>query len=364
MRFSLPTTYAMWNQRNIHRFDEAAAREPPARQHMTICEHMGAAARLGPDPDSSQAPLLDPSLMFPDDVTTGLCALGARIWELSSRSSLDASTHAPTPPTALATARSSLLAQLNYWKSALDQFSLYHDPESQPYPPPFHHPAQPIPERSLPDSFWHGLESRSRFDWPSVVRARAAAQHFDAVNLYHLLSLHVLADVRGLARLARRGDADTDGAEGDVAAQKAREWAACESARRAVLHAAGVLRSYQADASRGGDARAGREPGGLMALSVSALVVQSYITFSASAAANPPCPVQQGGKHALAAEVDEQWAERGGWPGGEVPRLDGLPLCGCVMGEVVRGFGGWMAGDGDGWAGRVGGVGGGAAWAG
>jgi hypothetical protein len=302
--------------------------------------------------------------MFPDDVTTGLCALGARIWELSSRSSLDASTHAPTPPTALATARSSLLAQLNYWKSGLDHFSLYPDPSAQPYPPPFHHPSQPIPERSLPDSFWHSLESHAVFDWPSVVRARPAAHHFDAVNLYHLLSLHVLADIRGLARLARGEGTDTDGAEGDVAAQKAREWAASASARHAVLHAAAVLRAYHSNASRGGDAHAGREPGGLMALSVSALVVRSYITFSASAAANPPCPVQQGGKHALAAEVDEQWAERGGWPGGEVPRLDGLPLCGCAREELVRRFGGWMAGDGEGWAGQVGRIGGGTAWAG
>lgn len=310
MHFILPNTYSFWNQKTIHSFDSFSAAEPIERSQTTILDLMHS---------PFQGKRLSPFVTFPEDIQMGICSMQSSIWEL-----IEKARDSDVDDATIATFRQVLVKQLDYWKTELDEFSTYDlgDPAA----------AEARSPRAVPDRYYWGLEDHAQPGWEDVVLARPGGILFDTTQLYHLLSIHIHSDVRNLCRLARHPDA--------AAAAAAIKWASTACARHALLHAAAILKANKADAYRFGGVVA--EPLTLMALYVGALVVWAYARFGLG-----DCAGEHGAGPAWP-ELDAKWVEMWGWAS-----MDGLPLCRCVAGELVKRFAVFLPAGLEGWGGYI-----------
>lgn len=317
MHFNLTNTFSFWNQRSLEFFDRFSAGEPVERSQTTLFDLMHS-----PFGEKEMSPFV----MFPEDIQIGICSMQSRIWEF-----VEQARDSDVDDTTVLTIRQLLVQQLDYWKRQLDGFSTYDmdDPTS----------VETRPARAVPDRYFWGLEDHSQPGWKNVVLARPNALIFDTTHLYHLFSIHIYTDVRNLCRLASNQDSEGDIGQRRISA--AIKWASTANARHALLHASSILQLNKRDAHAFGGVAA--EPLTLMALYVGALVVWAYGRFGQTRCLEEHC-----GETPFP-EVDGKWVETWGFAS-----MDGLPLCRCVMDELVKRFARFVPGGPGGWAGHVG----------
>lgn len=129
MYFSLPTTYTFCNSRTLENFDQQLTAKPPERETVSIFDLMRSPfTSRRPSPTTTGPNAIEGMLLFPEDIQLGLCSLQASIWEVVEKAR-DSTVNEAT----IATIKTLLVEQVNYWKSKLEAFSSSLDEEIDPY---------------------------------------------------------------------------------------------------------------------------------------------------------------------------------------------------------------------------------------
>jgi hypothetical protein len=206
-------------------------------------------------------------LMLVEDIQLGLCEMQFSMWQMAEklRQNTDVNN---------AIQRDTLGRRLETWHRLLlrlpfrqsDNLSLSQD-------------------QHMAMRFYYGFENHAESGWQSAVFARPKGLFFDALMLYHLLNLQLYADVR-IFRQHERDLSSNDllSVYGQQYEQDrlrrenaTREWTNTHYARRALSHSVSTLITYN-NLSRVVNKMV--DPIAYVALSVSALVVWTYCTFS------------------------------------------------------------------------------------
>ena len=277
--------------------------------------------------------------MLVEDIQLGICAMRSRIWQLLERTRDD-----PASEVSNAIERDSLKRRLDAWKHWLLQIPIQQTDQldfSQ--------------EQHLAMRYYYGIEDHSQPGWQLIVFDRPKNLIFDTLTLYHLLNLHLYAEIRELTQLAkdklRVQPTSALGEKFRNAAERredsTRIWAESASVRRALCHATDILVSYN---SISGLENNQVDPIAYVALSVSALVIWGYCMFGGKGC--PACisegqilpfigaPVIEltkwsGSRSSQIFEKDkETWIEMGGCRGA----VTGLLLCRCNIDLLVARF--------------------------
>lgn len=327
LHFSLPSTFALYNGLGLHVWEVRQSIEPEIRAQNTIRDLIQNIAPDGISPADG--------IMLTEDIQLGLCSLQSSIWHLSDqlRRNLDTNT---------AMQRSHLRAQLESWKRLLLRL-----PFSQSDPINF------TQKQHMAMRFYYGFEDHSEPGWQSTVFARPKDLFFDALMHYHLLSIHLYADIRILRQLTQdtsQGDLLTVYGSPYEKEKLTREsgtvgWTQTKYARRALYHSAAVLALYN-DLSELENKMV--DPIAFVALSASALVVWAYCTFG-----DVGCDICRGETRVYRGVNDVElmkWAEtrdddmlakdRETWieGGGGRLTLDGTEVCRCHMEQLISKF--------------------------
>ena len=331
LHFTLPSTFALWNAAGLNIFEIRYSIEPQSRSQTTIC-------RIIREPALESFARID-GLMLVEDIQLGICAMHSNIWQL-----LERMRDSPENEVSIAIERDSLKRRLEAWKHWLVQIPIQqmdHIDFSQ--------------EQHLAMRYYYGIEDHSQPGWQWIVFNRPKNLIYDTLTLYHLLNLHLYADIRTLTQLAKdKNLVDPTRVLGEkyLKASERREgstraWVESTSMRRALCHATDILVSYNNIPSLENNQV---DPIAYVALSVGALVIWAYCMFSGKGC--PDCisegqvlpstgaPIIEltkwsGPRTSQIFEKDkETWIEMGGYRGA----LTGLLLCRCNIGLLVAKF--------------------------
>jgi len=123
-----------------------------------------------------------------------------------------------------------LLGQLEIWRSHLDRLDVVSMRKG-------------IPDQSDKDILrsYRGEEQESVPGWENITRGRLRSMVFDTKLLYHLMYIHLCADVSSIQLAAAKGT--LPGRDDSDAALH--QWAASPQGRRAFLHVTDVMRMFR-----------------------------------------------------------------------------------------------------------------------
>jgi hypothetical protein len=327
LHYTLPSAYSLWNGDGLHTWEARQATEPLFRSEKSIF-HM-----INDSTWDSEFPTEDPMLI--EDLQLCVCALQSNIWRLSQHARDSGENEIST-----VLQKDSLRRRLDALKCRLDQMA--------------HQTTEGVDfgdENPLPLRHYYGFEDQSHPGWQLEVIARVKSLSFDTLMLYHLFSLHLLAEIGTLTQLAKDQSTTTTYERH----RKAREQRVCATerwtrtpiARQALCHAVEILVEHQAifhEASKTtGLEKNTLDPMSYVALSCAALVVWAYGTFgvhkcdmcapeSTSASAAGVIPVVEltefSGLNSQQENEKESWLEM---RAGCRVQLQGIPLCQCNM---------------------------------
>jgi hypothetical protein len=224
-------------------------------------------------------------------------------------------------------------------------------------------------EQSLAMRYYYGMEDHSQPGWQLIVFDRAKTLILDTLMLYHLLALHLNANIQIIRQLAKETiEPDPGCVYGGInlKAQAKREsstraWVQSQSARRALCHATDILVCYS---NVSGLENRQVDPIAYVGLSTAALVVWAYCIFGGDGCFDcnaefavlpnigPPSEltkwsVPSGPKASQVLSKDkDSWIETGHCRGA----LTGIMLCRCNIKLLVAKFracirDGWEAAD-------------------
>ena len=263
LHFSLPITFAWYDADRLPMFERRGLAEPVSRCQTTIPNLMQITNL------DSRVPSDQPILI--EDIQICLCAIQSQIWH-QSRSSMDQSEQ-----------DMSVVLQRNTVRRQLD--TIYHRLVL--------YSTQKVDKNTLgeeehiPLKFYFGIEDHGRPGWESLVLIRLKGLIFDALMLYHLLSLQLCLNTRTLIELAK----DTKTANPYIIfgekyeeARKQREsmtrtWVKTPSARRALWHATEILLSHDFTSQDLDTHFETPDPIAYIALSASAMVIWAFCLF-------------------------------------------------------------------------------------
>jgi hypothetical protein len=313
----LPWTFAMWNAYGLNVYYERNPKEPQHRERRKLLE-------IAHNPEPFVV-----SQILVEDIQLALCGMLPSVWR-----------HAQLRRCGSAVLPSdlneeSLSRRLDAWKLRLDEFAAICQALSLS-----NGPAQ------YPLRAYLGEEDQKTPSWRLVVLSRVTSLVSEATVFYHLLSLHIYADVQTLSNLAKNALTSGSTAMPDSAASttpdqiaQLRQWAVSKNGRRALSHGLVVLRTAETAPSTQDFPDATLHAMTYLTLVVSAIVVWSWLMNSGDLV-ECTCllgldPDQTSVYLDTSAEDWssglEQWVESGA-----LTKLDGVPLCKCAAGR-------WMA---------------------
>lgn len=257
---NLPCTFASYNADGLLMCDFRLPTEPPERAELSILDFI---QQVNSNP---LKPIVTPVLA--EDVQLGLCAMQESIWQMSEQLRYTSNPNLEAP-------RIPIRKKLDHWKHLLAQIPF---PESNTM--------TPSQEQLDMMDYYYGMEDQTEPGWEIHVLSRPQNLLFDAIMLYHLLSINLHADTRTLRQLA----ADHSPSSHDLRQQfgapyeqqkkdresTAREWTHTRLAREALCHAAAILVTYS---NLSGLENQTVDPIAYVALSAGALVVWIYCVF-------------------------------------------------------------------------------------
>ena len=277
--------------------------------------------------------------MLIEDIQIGICAMQSQIWQLQERLR-----DAPDQGISNAIERDFLKRRLDAWKHWILRIPIQQTDNidfSQ--------------EQRLVMRYYYGVEDHSDPGWQVIVFNRPKNLIFDTLILYHLLSMHLFADVRTLTQLARdKQPVDPTSALGEMylKAKDRREvairtWVESAAVRTALTHASDILVLY--DNVSGLDNNH-VDPIVFAALSTSALIIWAYCMHGGKGCPNcvideqlnpfPDKPIVEltewsGPKISQLLKKDrDTWIEMGLCRGA----LAGIPLCRCNIDLLMAKF--------------------------
>lgn len=335
LHFPLPSTFSLYNSDGPDVCQARKVIEPPIRAQKTLQDLTQDISLRSPNPIDG--------LMLVEDIQLGLCAMRSSIWQEAEnlRQDIDGFN---------AIERDVLGRRLDVWKRWLVQL-----PFGQSEHLNFSQ------EQHVAMRFYYGIEDQAENDWQSTVYARPAGLYFDTLMLYHLLSLHLNADIRVFRQLTRdlsSGDLlsvygqqyEQNRSRREVATQ---EWAQTYYARRALCHATSVLvnNNNLADPEK-----KMVDPVAFMALSTGALVIWAYCMFGQHSCRTCASNTQNIASEEVLVDLSK-WSvfpdkemlhnEQEAWikMGGGRASLFGVQLCRCHVKYVAEEFRKCLPGD-------------------
>lgn len=187
---------------------------------------------------------------------------------------------------------------------------------------------------------YDGWEDSSHPNRQEIILSRPRNLLFDTTALYHLLSLHVEANISMLVNLARDRNLTQiqQLSEQHIVMREQRKevvnsWVATSSARAAVCHAIDILCVIQAASTISGFTPDTRDPISHVAVSTGALVIWAYCTFTPECQCSnpngtmPPIELTQwsAGIRTIEQENEkETWVKLGEF---YPVRVNGIPVC-------------------------------------
>jgi hypothetical protein len=198
---------------------------------------------------------------------------------------------------------------------------------------------------------YNGWEDSSHSDRQEIVISRPQNLLFDTTALYHLLSLHVDANVGMLINLARDQNltqiqrlSERHGVMREQRNEAGRFWVATPSARGAVCHAIDILYLIQATSTNSGLAPNSRDPISHVAISFGALVIWAYCAFTPECQCSDPTgsmPPIELTRWSAGIRTAEQEKEKETWIklGEFYPvRVSGVPVCKHAVQKLMNMF--------------------------
>ncbi len=331
LHFTLPATFALWNANGLKIFENRYSIEPRGRSQTTIY-------RTICDPVSESSTLTD-GLLLIEDIQLGICAIHSKVWY--SRKKIQ---NYPDQDISNGIETGALQRQLDTWKYWINQNPIKHTDHID-----FSR------EQHLAMRFYYGMEDHSDPGWQLIVFDRPKNLIFDTLMLYHLLSIHLFADVRMLTQLAKDDDpTNTVRGSGEIylkdkerRKRTIRKWAESASVRQALCHATDLLASYN---NLSGLEINSVDPIAFVALSVGALVVWAFSMYGGKGCSD--CVSENTNIPFIATSIVEltNWSgrktsqvfdeDRKTWVemGGCRVTISGLPLCRCHIGSLMANF--------------------------
>jgi hypothetical protein len=315
----LPTTFATWNAHGIYVFFKRQPLDPVDRDEHNASKMIR----------NAQNWMTSPLLI--EDVNLGLCGMQRSLWryaELFHKGCTEVQ-HGP------------LRDSLNAWKSQLDKTSaLLSSQTKEVFGAQSSDEPLPYPLRA-----YLGAETPFESNYHVAITSRISSLIFDTTILYHLLSIHLYADIRSLNLLASvHADPDSGRWPADLVTEqeaRVRNWRSGSHVRRALWHAATILSLHQ-----NSDASTDKLPDPIshMAIAVSALVVWAFM-FYETLACVPGMQSLHAGTELSSIEYGdelERWVDVGG-----LVVIQGSPLCKCNLVELLQKFEGCLCSGGD-----------------
>jgi hypothetical protein len=277
--------------------------------------------------------------MLIEDIQLGICAMHNKSWHLRERIRDD-----PDQEIGNSIERDALKRRFDAWKHLINQSPIQqtdHLDFSQ--------------DQHLAMRYYYGIEDHSDPGWQLIVFDRPKNLIFDTMMLYHLLNMHLFADIRTLNQLAKdKHPTDPMNLSGEIhlKAKERREmsirkWVESASVRRALCHATDVLFSCN---NISGHENSHVDPIAFVALSVGALIVWACCMFDGKGC--PDCVSEEAILPAVIAPITEltkwsgprssqvldknreTWIEMGDSRGA----ITGLPLCRCNINLLLAKF--------------------------
>lgn len=247
LQYDIPCSFALWNSPGTSVF-ESRHREDP---FMHRCQK------------SIYQLLRDPSAaILIEDSQLGLCGTQYAIWQLNKLEQSDSHN--------LGTRRDIVRQTHEGWKYSINEQGNRLAGVGEPH-------------LLKTQTLWcyHGNEDYNEADWTTIIERRPQTIFFDTLMLYHLQGIHVNANIQSLTKCARALKEQT--ADPSIHAAEdldlpIRSWVAREEARRAVGHAASLLRYHQCSHFNFTPWTA--DPIAHAAMATSALVIWAYIKYA------------------------------------------------------------------------------------
>lgn len=291
LELSIPCTFALANARGIHKFFRRHPKEPPGREGWPI-SHM-----------ACSVPGMLPPWLVMEDIQLGLCGLYRAIWKSAQmhHSSIYDS--------------GQLQRQLDIWKCELDKISgLWGQPEAN---------ATAI---NYLLRVYSAKEEPDMDGWEKPVVHRIAAIFFNVTMLYHLLSLHLFAEIRLISLIkigsGSLGQAFNSGLKDMEARSKMQKWASSFEGRSTVMHSIAALKAYEkaiVELSPGSI-----DPTAHATLSTAAVALRAWMSNTTDAC-NCGLNLVAATRNFDNEEEKKTWVQHGGHIA-----ADNVPLCKCA----------------------------------
>lgn len=312
----LTSTCSGWNSHGLDVFFKRYREEPLDRTKSRISE-----LTSGSIPTLSCGALIE-------DIQIGLCGVRREIWNYNQ-------TRANNPILPLTnpladTLQESLAHQLDVWKFELDKIlAVTNGPRNTG---PF--------EKFM--KYYLRTEQPGSGDWITPVLARINTAVFNSTVLYHLLSIHLYADIRTIGSVITGSSTmwnnhhiiSTNDAERQTRVQ---QWATTSDSRKALLHALSILKAYEGIKSTIGVHSNSLDSIAFMGLSASALIVCALLL-----AMGDTCVCVPGVGH-VDLDIEpfvmghgpmlSEWVQNGG-----LVRFHGVSICNCALATWIALF--------------------------
>ncbi|KJZ71056.1 hypothetical protein HIM_09556 [Hirsutella minnesotensis 3608] len=199
-----------------------------------------------------------------------------------------------------------------------------------------------------------GKELPNEPNWQARVQSRIQSYVFSAKMLYHLLSLHLHADVQAMRDISHSSSIPGSESSGLLSSswqQKAvqvQEWSLSADSRAALLHALLIWKTYQESASGYKFQQNPADPIAYMALSAAAVVLWTWTMNAIHACICSPevSKVDVGTALLTGSSVQlDSWIIHGG----SSIMLHGVPVCKCNAATWLTGFAEALARGGERW---------------
>lgn len=199
---------------------------------------------------------------------------------------------------------------------------------------------------------YSGKDKCSDSEWRQAALDRFHRRMLTARVLYHLLSLHLLADVEALEEIAlassSNGLASTDARGDELQTVSAQKWALSLQSRAALGHALSIVKLYREATQRPGWRDGPKDPIVSMALLAGAPVLWAWCMYAPDADMPVPAPAQlpsqlSAGMACIGPELECAFAQRGGFT------LEGLPVGRCSIVACLGRFADAMVEAGPSW---------------
>lgn len=350
--YTLPSTHAAWNAPGLHIWQHRYPEEPSNRSSEMLTSLF---------PDSTYISASQPFVLL-EDIHAGLCAIQVDIWRHRNTIAINDDGMAGNT-------KRVLQARLDSWKLILDM-TVIEDWSTTTAK----NSLQII--NFIPRKYYYGVEDHTQPNWIDLVTARVKSLYVDALLLHHVLSMNIHADMNGLRTLASSATRKANPQQSDLThsdvQHRARQWTHSQDSKESLWHACSILDMYRDENST--HSRRTRNPlrptlsqlqhsqsGALdpiahIAVAQAALVIWAYAVYNSFGcqfcyAQYPQAyPTDASVVDLMATGILEkgkewrEWGERGE----KRVMVDGVPVCGCHLRELVMRFGDCLPRQGEG----------------